>query len=96
MVLNEVHCDASHQGQQRTLALAQERFWWSMMAEDCCAIVRGCPHCRAMHRCRRGKMIILLTCLKRLTWRHRSHVAVCSSLNMEMAVTKSALCARIR
>ena len=27
MALNSVHCDASHQGQQRTLALTQERFW---------------------------------------------------------------------
>ena len=47
MVLNGVHHDASHQGQQRTLALTQERFWSPMMAEDCCTIVRGCPHCRA-------------------------------------------------
>ena len=47
LVLNGVHCDAGHQGQQRTLALTQERFWWPMMAEDCHAIVRGCPHCRA-------------------------------------------------
>ena len=39
LVLNGVHHDASHQGQQRTLALAQERFWWPMMAEDCHAIV---------------------------------------------------------
>ena len=45
MALNGVHHDASHQDQQRTLALTQERFWWPMMAEDCCAIVRGCPHC---------------------------------------------------
>ena len=45
MALNGVHQDAGHQGQQRTLALAQERFWWPMMAEDCRAIVRGCPHC---------------------------------------------------
>ena len=43
MVLNGVHRDAGHQGQQRTLALTQERFWWPMMAEDCRAIVRGCP-----------------------------------------------------
>ena len=34
MALNRVHRDASHQGQQQTLALAQERFWWPMMAED--------------------------------------------------------------
>ena len=47
MVLNGVHRDASHQGQQWTLALTQERFWWPMMAEDCCTIVRGCPCCQA-------------------------------------------------
>ena len=47
MALNGVHCDARHQGQQRTLALVQERFWWPMMAEDCHTLVRGCPHCQA-------------------------------------------------
>ena len=47
LALNSVHRDASHQGQQQTLALAQERFWWPMMAEDCHAIVRGCPRCQA-------------------------------------------------
>ena len=47
LALNGVHCNAGHQGQQWTLALAQERFWWPMMAEDCQAIVRGCPHCQA-------------------------------------------------
>ena len=47
MALNGVHRDASHQGQQRTLALTQERFWWPMMVEDCQAIVRGCPRCQA-------------------------------------------------
>ena len=47
MALIGVHRDAGHQGQQRTLALTQERFWWPMMAEDCHAIVRGCLHCQA-------------------------------------------------
>ena len=46
MALNGVHHDASHQGQQRTLALTQERFWWPMMAEDCHMLVRGCPCCQ--------------------------------------------------
>ena len=41
MALNGVHWDVSHQDQQRTLALAQKRFWWPMMAEDCRMIVRG-------------------------------------------------------
>ena len=35
MALNRVHRDAGHQGQQWTLVLMQERFWWPMMAEDC-------------------------------------------------------------
>ena len=35
MALKGVHRDAGHQGHQRTLALAQQRFWWPMMAEDC-------------------------------------------------------------
>ena len=43
--LNSVHHDAGHQGQQRTLALAQERFWWPMIVEDCKALVRGCSRC---------------------------------------------------
>ena len=33
--LNGVHRDARHQGQQRTLALAEECFWWPKMVEDC-------------------------------------------------------------
>ena len=47
LALNSVHHDTGHQGQQRILALAQERFWWPMMAEGCHAIVRGCLHCQA-------------------------------------------------
>ena len=43
--LNGIHCDAGHQVQQRTLALAQEHFWWPMMTEDCKALLLGCPMC---------------------------------------------------
>ena len=35
MALNGVHRDSGHQGQQWTLALMQERFWWPMMDQDC-------------------------------------------------------------
>ena len=45
VALNGVHHGTGHQGQQRTLALAQEHFWWPMMEEDCRALVRGCPRC---------------------------------------------------
>ena len=44
--LNGVHQDAGHQGQQRTLALVEEHFWWPKMVEDCQALVKGCQHCQ--------------------------------------------------
>ena len=47
VALNGVHHDMGHQGQQRTLALAQECFWWPMMVDDCRALVRGCQQCHA-------------------------------------------------
>ena len=62
MVLNGVHRDAGHQGQQQTLALTQERFWWPKMAENCRAIVRGCPHCQAF----KGKVPRAPLCLIRV------------------------------
>ena len=45
VALNGVHHDAGHQGQQRTLALAQECFWWSMMVDDCRALMQSCLWC---------------------------------------------------
>ena len=47
VTLNGVHRDAGHQGQARTLALTQERFWWLTLVEDCKAMIRGCQHCCA-------------------------------------------------
>ena len=47
VTFNGVHRDAGHQGQARTLALTQERFWWPTLVEDCKAIIRGCQHCHA-------------------------------------------------
>ena len=47
VTLNGVHRDAGHQGQARTLALAEERLWWPMLVEDCKAMIRGCQHCHA-------------------------------------------------
>ena len=44
--LNGVNRDTGHQGQQRTLALAKECFWWPKMVEDCRALVKGCQHCQ--------------------------------------------------
>ena len=61
MELNGVDHDAGHQGQQQTLALAQERFWWPMMADDCQAIVRGCPRSQAF----KGEVPRALLCLIR-------------------------------
>ena len=45
VALNGIHRDAGHQGQARTLALTQERFWWQTLVEDCKAMIRGCQCC---------------------------------------------------
>ena len=45
--LHGVHHDTGHQSQQRMSALAQEGFWWPMMAENCKGLVRGCPRSHA-------------------------------------------------
>ena len=68
MALNGVHLDAGHQGQQRTLAFAQERFWWPMMAEDCCAIVRGCLHCQAFEGKCLGLLFVQSGCMPHWNW----------------------------
>ena len=44
--LNGVHRDAGHQGQERTIALAQEHFWWSRMVNDCHTLVCKCQCCK--------------------------------------------------
>ena len=46
MALNGVYWDAGHQGQHRTLVLAEEHFWWPGMVEDCRTSLRGCQHCQ--------------------------------------------------
>ena len=56
--LNGVNQDARHQGQQRTLALAEERFWWPKMVEDCRALVKGCQHCQIFE----GAVVKALLC----------------------------------
>ena len=50
ITLSEVHHNTGHQDQQRMLTLAQERFWWPMMVEDCQALVRGCQWCCVFER----------------------------------------------
>ena len=72
MALNRVHRDAGHQGQQRTLALTQERFWWPMMADDCRAIVRGCLHCQAFEGKCQG--------LPSVQFKHMLHWSWCISI----------------
>ena len=48
--LNGVHHDMGHQGQERTLALAEEHFWWPMMVNDCRALVWSCSQCHTFER----------------------------------------------
>ena len=43
--LNGCHCDAGHQGQDRTLSLLQECFWWPGMARQMRQVIKTCRHC---------------------------------------------------
>ena len=39
------HRDAGHQGQDRTLSLLRDRFWWPGMAKHARKSIRGCQRC---------------------------------------------------
>ena len=44
--LDGCHWEAAHQGQRRSIALMQERFWWPGMTRDLRNRIKKCSHCR--------------------------------------------------
>ena len=44
--LDGCHREAAHQGQCRSIALMQERFWWPGMTRDLRNHIKKCSHCR--------------------------------------------------
>ena len=44
--LDSCHREAAHQGQRRSAALMQERFWWPGMTRDLRNHIKKCSHCR--------------------------------------------------
>ena len=44
--LDGYHREAAHQGQCRSTALMQERFWWPSMTRDLRNCIKKCGHCR--------------------------------------------------
>ena len=44
--LDGCHHEAAHQGQNRSLSLMQEQFWWPSMARDLRNRIRQCGHCK--------------------------------------------------
>ena len=44
--LDGCHQEAAHQGQRRSIALMQERFWWPGMTRDLRNCIKKCSHCR--------------------------------------------------
>ena len=44
--LDGCHQEAAHQGQHRSTALMQERFWWPGMTRDLRNHIKKCSHCR--------------------------------------------------
>ena len=46
VALDGCHREAAHQGQQCSLSLMKERFWWPGMAHDLRNHIKKCGHCR--------------------------------------------------
>ena len=44
--LDGCHWEAAHQGQRRSIALMQARFWWPGMTRDLRNRIKKCSHCR--------------------------------------------------
>ena len=44
--LDGCHWEVAYQGQHRSIALMQERFWWSGMTHDLGNRIKKCSHCR--------------------------------------------------
>ena len=44
--LDGCHQEVAHQGQRRSAALMQERFWWPGMTRDLRNCIKKCSHCR--------------------------------------------------
>ena len=44
--LDGCHQEVAHQGQRRSIALMQERFWWPGMTRDLRNHIKKCSHCR--------------------------------------------------
>ena len=44
--LDGCHREVAHQGQRRSIALMQERFWWPGMTRDLRNHIKKCSHCR--------------------------------------------------
>ena len=44
--LDGCHREAAHQGQRRSIALMQERFWWPGMTQDLRNCIKKCGRCR--------------------------------------------------
>ena len=43
--MNRCHRDAGHQGQQQTLSLLQDQFWWHGMAKWMQRVISSCEWC---------------------------------------------------
>ena len=45
VAINGCHRDTGHQGEQQTLSLLQDQFWWSDMVMQMQKVISGCERC---------------------------------------------------
>ena len=88
VALNGVHRDPGHQGQQRTLALAQEHLWWPMMVDDCRTLVWGCQQCCTFEGAVPKAPLCPIRAHALLELIHVDFMSVESTMNLNHPVTK--------
>ena len=57
IAINMCHWGARHQGQDRSLSLMKEQFWWLGMANALFLVIQNCGHCKQFEaKCQIPKM----------------------------------------
>ena len=81
VAIDMCHQGARHQGQDRSLSLMKEQFWWPGMANALFLVIRNCGHCKQFEaKCQNPKMEPIL-CTQPMELVHVDYVG------MEVTVT---------
>ena len=92
MAIDGCHREAAHQGQDRTLAIASERFWWPGMKTDIVEAVRNCHTCKTYNAPPQKAALESITATRPLELIHTDFTSIETNPNVkEQTKTRSVL-----